>query len=114
MTLDIIVETTILVAFLAIILLYFYHLKPHGVAVVLLTLYHIRDVQCRPPTQSLPNNKTPRFNGMSNFLAALVCILIISAARFGGIPQIWCIQRANCEEIFNSVELYFWWNFWGI
>ena len=34
MTLDIIVETTILVAFWAIIL-YFYHLKPHGVAVVL-------------------------------------------------------------------------------
>ena len=37
-----------------------------------------------------------------------------SAARFGGIPQIWCIQRANCGEIFSPVEFYFWWNFWCI
>ena len=39
---------------------------------------------------------------------------IFSAARFGGIPQIWCIQRANCGEIFSLVEFYFWLNFWCI
>ena len=36
------------------------------------------------------------------------------AARFSGIPQIWCIQKANCGEIFSLVEFYFWWNFWCI
>ena len=38
------------------------------------------------------------------------------AARLGGrgIPQIWCIQRPNCGEIFIPVEFYFWWNFWVI
>ena len=56
------------------------------------------------------------FLGFVLFHAAIICALQVatSAARFGGIPQIWCTQRANCGEIYSPVEFYFWWNFWGI
>ena len=37
-----------------------------------------------------------------------------SAARFGGIPQIWCILMADCGENLRLVEFYFWWKIWGI
>ena len=38
----------------------------------------------------------------------------VSAARSGGIPQIWCNQMEKSGENFCLVKFYFWWNFWRI